>query len=310
MLRLMLDSHPSLAIPGEGHFIPYARKRLRRFKSPDGVDGEGLARTIVRGLHFQRWNIPTEFVLERVRALKDPGFADVIELFYLSYAEFHGKSRWGDKTPLYVRFIPMLADLFPEARFVHVIRDGRAVALSYMSIPWGPSTVWQAAAKWRADVTAGRRAGDSLGRDRYIEVRYEDLVSDPQLELRKICDFSALEFDEAMLTYHEDALRRLQCGPDATDFHRSAAAPPTAGLRDWRSQMPAADVEAFEAVAGAELAQLGYERRSPDVSRFKRIEVFTRARAIDLKVAGSKMKKRALHPLPIGRSAGTDRRSG
>jgi hypothetical protein len=310
MLRLMLDSHPSLAIPGEGHFIPYARKRLRRFTSPGGLDGAGLARTIVRGVHFQRWNIPSEFVLDHVCALKNPSFADVIEAFYVSYAKFHDKVRWGDKTPLYVRFIPMLADLFPSARFIHVIRDGRAVALSYMSIPWGPSTVWEAAAKWRADVTAGRRAGGPLGRDRYCEVRYEDLVADPHLELRKICDFSALEFDEAMLSYHQDALRRLQCGPHATDWHRSAAAPPTQGLRDWRSQMKPADVEAFEAVAGDELSQLGYERRLPDVSRYKRIEVFTRARAIDLKIAGSKVKKRALQQWPVGRSASTDRRTG
>lgn len=294
MLRLMLDSHPDLAIPGEGHFIPFAYRKLSAFTSPAGLDAEGLARQIMRGLHFRRWKIPVDFVIDRVRRLDNPDFSSVVGALYMSYAEFHGKVRWGDKTPVYVRLIPMLADLFPTARFVHMIRDGRDVALSYMSVPWGPTSVWHAARKWEKDVTAGRSAGESLGDDRYLEVRYEDLVADPSGELQKLCGFSALDFDMAMLAYHTDAIDRLQCGPDATEYHRSAAAPPSQGLRDWRSQMKSSDVAAFEAVAGETLTQLGYERRLRAITRARQIEVMARAAAIDVKIAGSKVKKRAL----------------
>jgi len=297
MLRLMLDSHPDLAIPGEGHFIPFAYRKLPAFTSPAGLDAEGLARQIMRGLHFRRWQVPVEFVIDRVRGLENPDFSSVVEALYMSYAEFHGKVRWGDKTPVYVRLIPMLADLFPTARFIHMIRDGRDVALSYLSVPWGPTTVWE------ADVSAGRAAGASLGDDRYLEVRYEDLVADPSGELQKLCSSSALDFDTRMLAYHRDAIDRLQCGPDATEYHRSAATPPSQGLRDWRSQMKASDVASFEAVAGETLTQLGYERRLPAVTRAKQAEVFARSAALDIKIAGSKVKKRAFRRFAHRRQA-------
>jgi hypothetical protein len=294
MLRLMLDSHPDLAIPGEGHFITYNHKIKRRFMTPQGLDAEALARRIIGTIHFARWEVPEEFALSRVRALQDPGFADVVEALYMSYADFKGKVRWGDKTPIYVLQIPLLARLWPSARFVHVIRDGHDVALSYLSVPWGPSTIWQVARKWVRDVTAGRDAGAALGPDRYLEVRYEDLISSPEAELQKICALADLPFTSQMLNYHNDAGTRLQVQPETTEYHRSATKPPTKGMRDWRVQMSPAQINAFEAVAGDLLATLGYERWNSTVSIAKRAEVAARWKLLDLKAAGSKAKKKVL----------------
>ena len=294
MLRLMLDSHPDLAIPGEGHFIPFAYRGRHKHISGGLLDAEGLARKIMRGLHFRRWEVPSELVLDRVRALENPNFASVVEALYMSYAELHGKVRWGDKTPVYVRVIPLLAELFPAAVFIHVIRDGRDVALSYLSVPWGPTSIWQAARKWKKDVSAGRGAAADLGAARYVELRYENLVADPSAELRRLCSFAGLSFEERMLGYHSDAVDRLQAGPGAADYHRSAFAPPTAGLRDWRTQMAPADVESFEAVAGDLLSELGYERRRSVVTRAKRAEVAARGNLLAARTVGSKLKKKLL----------------
>jgi Sulfotransferase family len=292
MLRLMLDSHPDLAIPGEGHFIPYNYKIRNRFMTPEGLDAERLARRITATTHWQRWGVPEANALERVRALQRPDFADVIEALYMSYADTGNKVRWGDKTPIYVRQIPLLARLWPDARFVHVIRDGHDVALSYLSVPWGPTTIWEAARKWTKDVSAGRRAGHDLAAGKYLEVRYEDLVSDPGAELRKICALADLPFTTEMLEYHSDAGSRLQVQPNTTEFHQSATKPPTRGLRNWRTQMSRAQIEAFEALAGDTLEQLGYERLGSRVTRAKRAEVLARSKLLDLKAAGSKAKKR------------------
>jgi hypothetical protein len=295
MLRLMLDSHPQLAIPGEGHFIPYTHKILRRFITPEGtLDAEAVAVRIMRTTHFRRWEVPDEVALRRVRKLSNPNFGDVVEALYMSYADLHGKLRWGDKTPIYVRRIPLLAELFGSARFVHVIRDGHDVALSYLSVPWGPSTIWEVAQKWTRDVSAGRLAGEALGPRRYLEIRYEDLVASPEVELTRLCEFGDLPFERRMLDYHSDAGTRLQVQPNTTEFHRSATKPPTAGMRDWRTQMPASQVEAFEAVAGGLLQQLGYERRNAALTRAGRAQAATHGKLLDLKAAGSKAKKRVL----------------
>jgi hypothetical protein len=295
MLRLMLDTHPDLAIPGEGHFIPFTHKILHRFVGPEGqLDSEALTHRLLNTVHFRRWGVPDEMALRRVRALHRADFAGIVEALYLSYADLTGKARWGDKTPIYVRHIPLLAELFPSARFIHVIRDGHDVALSYLSVPWGPSTIWEVAQKWSRDTSAGRSAGGYLEPHRYLEIRYEDLVSDTEIELERLCSFGDLRFDERMLDYHSDAGVRLQVQPAKTRFHRSATRPPTAGIRDWRSQMSEGQIEAFEALAGNTLLEFGYEVRRPIATKTRRAEAALRDKLLDLRTAGSRTKNRAL----------------
>lgn len=287
----MLDSHPEMAIPGESHFVAKLWRWRRWFRSGDGVDAERLARTIMRTPHFRLWALPEETVWRRVRVLEKPGYAEVVGAIFAAYADHHGKPRWGDKTPIYVRSLPLLGRLFPEARFVHLVRDGRDVALSYLSVPWGPGTIWQAAHKWRRDVTAGRAAGAVLGPGRYLEVRYEQLVREPRPVLERVCAFAGLSFHEEMLNHERDAEDRIQAPPDGLPYHASAARPPTPGLRDWRSQMPARDVLAFEAVAGRLLSELGYERRYPVVPPSWRLRGALWARALNAWAAGSGAKR-------------------
>ncbi len=151
--------------------------------------------------------------------------------------------------------------MFPEARFVHVIRDGRDVALSYRSVAWGPTTVEDGALRWRRNVRRGLIDGRRLGPDRYHEVRYERLVTEPEAVLRDLCEFIDLPWDDAVLRHHERAADVIA----ATRFpaaHQRVLLPPTPGLRDWRREMAPSDVARFEAVAGGLLDDLGYARGS------------------------------------------------
>jgi hypothetical protein len=233
----------------------------------------------------------------------------VLESVYLAYADHRGKRRWGDKTPQYVRIMPLLHELFPRARFVHIVRDGRDVALSYLSVPWGPRDIWTAARKWRRDVSAGREAGAALGPDRYLEITYERLVADPRGTLEEVGAFAELPFDEAMLQHHRDADRRLEAPADETRFHAASTRAVTSGLRDWRSQMSADRVLAFEAVAGPLLSELGYERRHPQVPVGSRLRAGVRMRALDVSVAGrraTRSAKATLRTIALRRPAGVE----
>ena len=121
------------------------------------------------------------------------------------YTSRQGKARYAEKTPINVLHIELLADVFPEARFIHLIRDGRDVALSYLDTDFGASSLPEAAVQWRRFVRKGRRSGARVGAHRYQEVRYEDLVADPDTVLRSLCEFIDLPFDPSMLRYHERA---------------------------------------------------------------------------------------------------------
>jgi hypothetical protein len=266
LLRLMLDAHPDLAIPPESHFLSRFGHALDRYEAPrGGVDGGRLAADVLRTRTFAAWGVPEDDVLTRVRALAPPAsFADVIDAVYTAYAEPRGASRWGDKTPRYVLDIPLFDRLFAGSRFVHIVRDGRDVAMSLRSVRFGPNDPMSAAGFWARRVRAGRRDGGALGAGRYHEVRYEALVADPERELRGICETIDLSWDPAMLEYHRRVDEALP--DDRRSQHRHEDRPPTAGLRDWRTQMPPAEVAAFEAVAGDLLDELGYERGAPPPS--------------------------------------------
>ena len=154
--------------------------------------------------------------------------------FYEAYAAKRGKPRWGEKTPQYVKTMGKIGSILPEARFIHLIRDGRAVALSLMEVSWGPSTVAEAAELWVELIGSARRKARRL--PHYVELRYEDLVADPERAARIACDLVDLEFEPAMLDYHAAAGERMSAV--ARDFQiggarglgRGARAPALPGL--------------------------------------------------------------------------------
>ncbi|MGH8773902.1 MAG: sulfotransferase [Jiangellaceae bacterium] len=261
LVRAIFDSHPELAIPDEVSFIiRFARPHYAlRYGWPRRFDVAACADLILHNESFRRWGIPEDAVLA---ALADPPpstFADTVRRLYALWAAGQGKPRYGDKTPMHVQHLHRLGRMFPEARFVHIIRDGRDVALSYLSVAWGPSTIEGAAVEWRRRVRQGRRAGRRLGSGRYREIRYEDLVADPERVVGQICQFLGLPWDDALLRHHERADDVIA----ATRFpaaHQRLLLPPTTGLRDWREEMATDDVTRFEAIAGPVLDELGYER--------------------------------------------------
>lgn len=260
LVRAMLTSHPDMAIPYESHFPVTMSLAGSRYEDGDTLDTVRFLSDLFAHWAFRRWELPPEEVTAAFRSEDPEELPDAIRLVYRTYAEHHGKSRFGEKTPGFVLHIPLLAHVFPESRFVHVIRDGRDVALSYLQGGWGPKDLQEAAIYWKRFVERGRRDGLELGPDRYLEIRYEDLVADPEGQVRTVCDFIDLDFDDAMLHYFEQTdvvpgnLRlHLERG------HQNLRKPPTQGMRDWRKEMSPEGAALFQALAGDLLDQLGYD---------------------------------------------------
>jgi hypothetical protein len=267
LLRLMLDAHPQLAIPAETHFVPELLERRRECR-----DSGELVDVIVSA---RSWN---DFGLDaaelRAAAAGAAGAADVLRVFYGLCARSRGKSRWGDKTPGYVKRMRPIAAALEEARFVHLIRDGRDVALSRRARGMGTEKpIAEVADLWTRRIENARRQAKRL-RGRYLELRFEDLVADPEPALRRVCELIELEFEPAMLRHEEAAGERIsELGDLAAEGGRraresgerqaahalAAQAPRQARTEVWRTEMDAAERAEFEAVAGGLLAELGYD---------------------------------------------------
>lgn len=257
LLRAMFDAHPQMAVTHEAHFVAAMGRRRKRYERPHGLAVERFVADLFEDKKFRGVGLHEGEVREALAAPPAATYADAVRRVFALHARRYGKPRYGDKTPGYVLRIPLLAGLFPEARFIHIIRDGRDVATAFSDVRFGPHGVAETAIYWKRRVSRGRRAGHALSLRRYREIRYEDLVAEPETVLHELCDFTDLEFDPAMLRYFEQAGRSVG-DTGIPEAHQRLLLPPTRGLRNWRDEMSRDDVRLFEGVAGDLLADLGY----------------------------------------------------
>jgi hypothetical protein len=258
LLRVILDRSPGIAIPDESFFVPLlARRHGGRIEAAAFLDDLRRLPTLAA------WGLQANDIAPHVRDGMDLGSG--IAAIFGAYAERTGKPRWGDKTPMYMRHLPLLERLFPTAQYVHLIRDGRDAATSFLQMPAGtytrtwahPGSAAAFACLWRIEVSAARALGRRVGPERYHETRYEDLVAEPERVVREICAFARLPYEPSMLAYAGTV--DVSAKPHQQRL-RSAL---TAGVRDWRQELPEHEARAFERIAGDLLAQLGYELLDP-----------------------------------------------
>jgi hypothetical protein len=263
LLHRIVDAHPEIAITPEMHWI------TRHFKSQNGLVTLELVSELAGHKRFGQFEINREQFEGLLGSGKPVPYPTFLSRVFGLYGKIKNKPLVGNKTPAYVRSIPTLHALFPKARFVHIIRDGRDVCLSILNwkkgeriagrfATWEEDPVSTTALWWERKVRKGREDGVALGPGLYHETLYEDLVDDPERECKRLCEFLGVPYDDAMLRFHEGR-ERVEPGRSA----KSAWLRVTPGLRDWRTQMCTGDVERFEAAAGDLLEELGYERAFP-----------------------------------------------
>ena len=271
LLAVMLDSHPRLAVPPETSFLAH----VARLEGPAAALREHFFEIVTTDrIAISNW---TDFGLDRdalrrrLETIEPFTVAAGVRAFYAMYAESERKPRYGDKTPGYVFVMPSLAAVLPEAHFIHVIRDPGDTALSWRKTWFAPSQDLRALGEaWRRHVEAGRRDGGTLRR--YTEVRFEQLVRQPERELQRLCEFLSLPWDPAMLDYRERGaarVARLQGrlhakGPmipreERQRIHTNLVQPPDPDrLGVWRKEMTAEERRELEAGAGPLVRDLGY----------------------------------------------------
>lgn len=275
MLRLMLDAHSQLAIPQETGFAEEIERRLSA--------GTPLAEAALGAIsdcdNSSSFGLSTDDLAGAFADLP-PGDRDgagtglALRAFYSLYARSQGKTRAGDKTPIHTGHIVRLHRHLPEARFVHLIRDGRDVATSIRDLWFAPSRDLAALARWwRETIAVARNQARDLPPGTYLEVRYEELILNPESELLRICAFLDLPFEPQMLAFHTRAQGRLAemqavrrpdgrlviTAEERHRQHRLTHEPPRPErIGRFRNVLSRSEISAFEAEAGALLRALGY----------------------------------------------------
>ena len=257
MLRLMLNNHPNLAIPHESAFITIYYSRLADYGDLGCKDNaRKLLADVARHPLVRRGELipdPDAVLARRIRSYRD--FVDAI---FQCYADARGKKRWGDKTPFYTPDIDVIRRIFPDAKILHLVRDGRDVILSQKSIKWMSGNLPKLVQDWQWKATIAHKVGAVLGDD-FLEIRYEDLVCRPEENLRRICTFIGEAYDPTMLTYSANAKEVVPA--ESLKWHRNSVQPPDPNqLAKWKQRLTKAERIIFEQLAGETLDLFGYER--------------------------------------------------
>jgi hypothetical protein len=210
---------------------------------------KSLIKDIGKERCFSRWQRRFGFVLDTNKVyeeLFDRSYRGVIETIFKQFANYHHMVRWGDKTPEYLFDLPMLHRLFPEAQYIHIVRDGRDVALSSFLTPFGPKNGVTAAMAWVEQMKLVQAFWESLPEGQYVEIRYEDFLSDPVAVFGKLIAFLEIDDPAGVLLHfiEQNIPQDLKAG----------------NFMKWRTQLSEKEKLAFERVAGDMLSRYGYER--------------------------------------------------
>jgi hypothetical protein len=292
---VLLDSlgrhHELYAFPRETRLIPHLYARRAQFGDlEDDRIFLRLWNEVRRLMVFRGVNGGVEVPLPEDWADYPRDLSAVLDGVFRHFAGREGKSRWCEKTPQHAQHLDTLATMFPHARFVHIIRDGRDCAASFHR-RWR-RTPELTMHRWKQVVREARRQGMLIGPDRYFEVRYEALTAEPELWLRRICEFAGLEFDPAVL---QSGHRQMQAEAASGGSAEHSGFRTNSGK--WRRYFAAPQLARLERIGGSMLDDLGYETTNAsaadrDLSRLERRiysakdVLFQYGREIALKLGG------------------------
>jgi hypothetical protein len=246
---------------------------------------------------FDRSGLEAEAIRAKVIAECRNG-GDFLRIVMGEMARQQGVQRWADCTPEHLLHLHRIKETIPEALIIHIIRDGRDVALStdklgYIKrVPWDRKpSVMVAGLYWEWIVNRGREDGRRLGSD-YVEVRFDELVAEPRTTLAKLSDF--IEHD---LDY--DRIQRVGIGSVSepnTSFKRQSTDGKFSPVGRWKRGFSPENLVMFEALVGQTLEELGYPLATTDRSQLDR-PALRRMRLIYRKYFDSKLFLKAKTPL-------------
>ncbi|MEM7336938.1 MAG: sulfotransferase [Chloroflexota bacterium] len=255
LLGAMIGSHPDIICSPESQFKSDFLRRL--WPQTDNLDTNAILNSLTKHWRFKLWELP-ESIEELASLTTEDSFASILNSLSLAYAKRHGKpnpTAWVDHTPENISYARSLLDIFPNAKFIHIIRDGRAVAASILPLDWGPNSIIKAARWWMRMTSFGLAAEADLGADRIMQVRYESLVLDPEPTIQQICQFLEIDYDESML----DAVGFIP--PSYTNRqHKLVGLKPKPSMATrWQERLTQREIEIFEHQTRNFLHHLGYD---------------------------------------------------
>ncbi|MEN8240362.1 MAG: sulfotransferase [Chloroflexota bacterium] len=252
LLGAILGSHQQVVCVPEAQFVLDGYLSLGKERKGADLTSQEILQKIKEHPRFQLWNIQL-----REFPKSEAPYSEMINFIIGEYADQTGETEnllWIDHVPANIKHVRKLLEIFPKAKFVHLVRDGRAVASSLLSVSWGPRTIDRAANFWVNNLAYGLAAEKLLNEREIIQIRYEDLLSDPEREIKRLCEFLGLQFEAKMLQASGLTLPMYS----QKDHKLVGRAIDSSRISAWEHKLSSRQIHVFESLTGDMLEYLGY----------------------------------------------------
>jgi len=255
LLRLMLNSHSRIAIPEEATFL---RPLLTKDNAKGVLNSQDISKIcnyLNKSPHFSLWNYDKSELFEFLQKHEEISLNNLIEAIYVSYLRSERKGAWGDKTPSLFRNIDLLYKLFPNAKFIHIVRDARDIFLSWRKMDptkGNPSVV---AMEWEYKCHKIEKFLNRIPEANRLRLRYEDLLGEPENTLKHLCNFLAFEYEPQMLSFHKKS--KFYIGNHHSDLIFRPI--DKSNKQKWKKQLSVKETKIITILAQRYLKEYDYE---------------------------------------------------
>lgn len=259
LLRLILSGHSRIHILPETWFVEPLVRQLPLTEPLTSAQVQSAIAIVTGHYRWPDMDIGAEDFKAWAMTLDAPRLVDLVNLVYRHHLEKSGKARFGDKTPPYIGIVPELAVLYPDAKFIHLIRDGRDVAISFIEADFEDRCYDGERFEWLRAIHKGLAYRDLPLSRHLLEVRYEDLVLNLESTIRGICDFLGETFEPAMLDWQPN----VNMVPERERHIHTKLDRPISSetVGAWEKKLSGFECFVMEACLRKELTALGYRLR-------------------------------------------------
>ena len=267
LLRIMLHNHSQLCIPPESHFFLWLEDR---YKNWDLSLLDSYLIDLYNSTKFETWQIVKEnlklFIIEE----NPNSYAQLNSLVYFFFNKDKSKniSYWGDKNKLWKEKLPNVRRYYPNAYYIHLIRDGRDVACSFKDLgakkmtskyaPKLPTEINEIAKKWAQNISFITEFQKTVLPSNTITIRYEDLLQRPDIELTRVCGLLRINFEPAMLSYYQQDKANIEPSEFYEWKEKLTSPPDLDNIGKYKTQLTEAEIDIFNKIAQKELSTYNY----------------------------------------------------
>jgi len=240
--------------PVESHFITKYYKKLHSYGDLKIKQNfSSLLNDILNERPIAQWDLNID-ISDFYNSMKEFSYKEIVHRLHLLRTRRKGGLGWGDKTPHYILGVDILYELFPESKFLYIVRDGRDVALSLLEKPWGPKNLYSCAEYWKQCNVEYPIYETLMKKKQLLFLKYEDLLTKTEQVLQEICEF--LEYEQS-----KDERQALLETCRKGNYNK------------WKTKLTLEQKNMFESVAFETLTRLGYETLSEKPKKLNALKV-------------------------------------